>query len=40
MFCKGISRVANNFQPKEIHGGHRDRLRARFLKEGLDHFEV
>ncbi len=28
-----------NSQIKQLHKGHRDRLRARFLKEGLDHFD-
>lgn len=31
--------MPNNIQQKELHSGHRDRLRARFLTEGLDHFE-
>ncbi len=30
--------MANNDKPN-VHAGHRDRLRARFLKEGLDNFE-
>lgn len=31
--------MSDNKQQKQLHTGHRDRLRARFLKEGLDHFE-
>lgn len=26
-------------QPDELHKGHRERLKSRFLKEGLDAFE-
>lgn len=31
--------MPDNIKKKQLHAGHRDRLRARFLKEGLDHFE-
>ncbi len=31
--------MTNLHSGKELHGGHRERLRNRFLKEGLDNFE-
>src|SRR3990172_3406536 len=31
--------MAKNHRQKEVHSGHRERLKARFLKEGLDGFE-
>jgi DNA repair protein RadC len=30
---------ATQEEPRSLHGGHRDRLRARFLSEGLDAFD-
>ncbi len=33
------SEIADNKKPKNVHEGHRERLRQRFLSEGLDNFQ-
>ena len=35
----GLPKEHNANKPANPHAGHRERLKKRFLKEGLDHFE-